>query len=129
MRYLSFIFLALSAAGAFAQSLLIEAESFQDKGGWVVDPQFVEQMGSPYLLAHGLGEPVENAVATVNFKEGGKYHVWVRTKNWVPGNWTPPGRFRVKVANQLLAPEFGKEPMWGWEYGGDDMAKKWIKEL
>jgi hypothetical protein len=35
--------------------ILIEAESFTGKGGWVVDPQFVEQMGSPYLLAHGLG--------------------------------------------------------------------------
>ncbi|MCE5348135.1 MAG: pyridine nucleotide-disulfide oxidoreductase, partial [Bacteroidales bacterium] len=38
--------------------VLIEAESFKDKGGWVVDQQFVEQMGSPYLLAHGLGNPV-----------------------------------------------------------------------
>ncbi|ODS78703.1 MAG: fumarate reductase [Cytophagaceae bacterium SCN 52-12] len=129
MRYLCFLFLALFATGAFAQSLLIEAESFQDKGGWVVDPQFVEQMGSPYLLAHGLGEPVQNAVATVNFKEGGKYHVWVRTKNWVPGNWTPPGRFQLKVASQLLATEFGKEPMWGWEYGGEATVQKGNNKL
>ena len=32
-------------------SLFIEAESFEEKGGWLVDPQFVEQVGSPYLLA------------------------------------------------------------------------------
>ena len=38
-------------------TVLIEAESFSNKGGWVVDPQFVEQMGSPYLLAHGMGIP------------------------------------------------------------------------
>ena len=38
--------------------LLVEAESFREKGGWFVDPQFTEQMGSPYLLAHGLGNPV-----------------------------------------------------------------------
>ena len=43
-------------------SVLIEAESFSNTGGWVVDPQFVEQMGSPYHLAHGLGKPVADAV-------------------------------------------------------------------
>ena len=32
---------------AVADSCLVEAEAFADKGGWVVDPQFVEQMGSP----------------------------------------------------------------------------------
>lgn len=47
--------------------LLIEAESFDEKGGWLVDPQFVEQMGSPYLLAHGMGNPVKNAKTVVNF--------------------------------------------------------------
>ena len=40
---------------------LVEAESFAAKGGWVVDPQFVDVMGSPYLLAHGMGEPVADA--------------------------------------------------------------------
>ncbi|MCK5705527.1 MAG: pyridine nucleotide-disulfide oxidoreductase, partial [Cyclobacteriaceae bacterium] len=45
----------------YGQSIFIEAESFNEKGGWLVDPQFVEQMGSPYLLAHGMGLTVENA--------------------------------------------------------------------
>ena len=44
---------ALAGAGQ-----LVEAEAFADKGGWSVDQQFVEQMGSPYLLATGVGRPV-----------------------------------------------------------------------
>jgi hypothetical protein len=41
-----------------APLVLLEAEQFANLGGWVVDQQFMDQMGSPYLLAHGLGEPV-----------------------------------------------------------------------
>jgi hypothetical protein len=41
--------------------VLIEAEGFANTGGWVVDPQFMDLMGSPYLLAHGLGVPVNDA--------------------------------------------------------------------
>ena len=51
---------------AQVSSCLVEAEAFADKGGWVVDPQFVEQMGSPYLLAHGKGMPVADAKTQVN---------------------------------------------------------------
>ena len=40
------------------EPLLIEAEDFADFGGWVLDSQFEAIMGSPYLLAHGLGRPV-----------------------------------------------------------------------
>ena len=29
--------------------ILLEAESFDKKGGWVTDQQFMDQMGSPYL--------------------------------------------------------------------------------
>lgn len=61
--------------------ILIEGESFENKGGWIVDPQFVEQMGAPYLLAHGLGTPVENAQTEIQSPSKGKYHVWIRTKN------------------------------------------------
>lgn len=54
-----FILILFSVLSVVSQAqnntLLIEAESFANKGGWVVDQQFVEQMGSPYLLAHGLG--------------------------------------------------------------------------
>ena len=63
--------------------ILVEAESFADKGGWVVDQQFMDIMGSPYLLAHGLGNPEEDATTQVNLPEAGVYEVWVRTYNWV----------------------------------------------
>ncbi|MAD91187.1 MAG: hypothetical protein CMQ54_00415 [Gammaproteobacteria bacterium] len=105
------------------QEILIEAESFIDKGGWVVDPQFVEQMGSPYLMAHGMGVPVSNAKTTIKFKETGKYHVWVRTKNWVPGNWEAPGRFNVVVNGKVLKNTLGLQNEWSWEYAGKTKVK------
>ena len=43
---------------AVAEELLIEAESFSQRGGWVLDQQFMDQMGSPYLMAHGMGTSV-----------------------------------------------------------------------
>ena len=39
---------AATAMRVCAGTYFVEAESFADKGGWVVDPQFVEQIGSPY---------------------------------------------------------------------------------
>lgn len=38
-----------------AETVLVEAESFENLGGWVVDQQFMDQMGSSFLLAHGVG--------------------------------------------------------------------------
>ncbi|MGB2954793.1 MAG: hypothetical protein WBB64_02365, partial [Anaerolineales bacterium] len=52
----------LSAANPKTElPVLVEAEGFADTGGWVIDPQFMDLMGSPYLLAHGLGVPVNDA--------------------------------------------------------------------
>lgn len=101
-----------------ADQILVEAESFSDQGGWVVDPQFVEQMGSPYLMAHGLGDPVANAVTTVRLEEAGTFHVWARTKDWVPGKWEAPGRFKILVNGEALPNILGVTPGWGWEYAG-----------
>ncbi len=104
--------------------MLVEAESFEDLGGWVVDAQFVDQMGSPYLLAHGLGTRVANAKTTVTFPETGTYRLWVRIKDWVPSRH--PGRFRVAVDGNELATEFGTTgDGWIWQDGGAvDVAKK-----
>ncbi len=101
-----------------AQGLLIEAESFSHKGGWVTDPQFTEEMGSPYLLAHGLGKPVENAFTTVGIPRAGRYHVWVRTKNWAPGNWKAPGAFLLRINGTLVADTLGTLPGWRWQNAG-----------
>lgn len=55
----------LGASPASESPILVEAEGFDDTGGWVIDPQSMDLMGSPYLLAHGLGVPVEDATTKV----------------------------------------------------------------
>jgi hypothetical protein len=111
-------FRAVSGAG---ERILVEAESFADPGGWVLDQQFMDQMGSPFLLAHGLGTPVRDAVTTVTFPATGKYHVWVRTRDWV-GTWNAPGapgRFRLLLDGTALPTTFGTEgAAWHWQDGG-----------
>ena len=47
-----------------AGQLFVEAESFAEKGGWKTDQQFIDQMGSSYLIAHGMGVPVSDAKGT-----------------------------------------------------------------
>jgi hypothetical protein len=101
--------------------VLVEAEQFAKLGGWVVDQQFMDQMGSPYLLAHGLGEPVGDAQTTVRFPTAGSYRVWVRTRDWVAPWKAPgaPGRFKVLVDGKPLGATFGTEGAeWHWQDGG-----------
>ncbi|MCX6906780.1 MAG: FAD-dependent oxidoreductase, partial [Verrucomicrobia bacterium] len=115
----------------FAQQVLIEAESFKDHGGWVLDTQFVDIMGSPYLLAHGLGKPVKDATTTVAFPSTGTYKVFVHTKDWVARWKAPgtPGKFRVLVNGKPLAQTFGtKGADWFWHDGGTvRIAKQEVK--
>ncbi|GLR16748.1 FAD-dependent oxidoreductase [Portibacter lacus] len=114
-----FLSLVISIATSFAQDrFLIEAESFSDKGGWVVDPQFVEQVGSSYLMAHGMGIPVRNASTEIEVTSKGEYQVWVRTKDWAPGPWDAPGRFFLKVNGIQLSQELGVIPEWNWQKAG-----------
>lgn len=108
----------------YATSILVEVESFKEKGGWVLDQQFAFQMGSPYLLAHGMGKPVANATTNVDFQKKGKYHVWVRTMNWAPGNWKAPGRFKLIINGQSIKEELGTQTGWGWQYAGEVKIKK-----
>ena len=90
-------------------------QSFE-AGGWGLDAQFMDVMGSPYLIAHGLGVRVLDAKARMTFPKAGEYRVWVRTRNWADGN---PGRFRVLIDGKPLAKEFGAGPRtWSWEDGG-----------
>jgi hypothetical protein len=106
------------------KEILVECESFDNKGGWVVDPQFVEQMGSPYLMAHGMGEAVENASSTIQIPSGGNYHVWARTTDWAPGNWSPPGEFNIWLGEEKLPKSMGHYKGWGWNYAGKVKVKK-----
>ena len=118
---LALTFLLSLARPALAADVLVEAESFKDHGGWMLDTQFIDIMGSPYLLAHGLGEPVKDATTTVKFPATGTYRVFVRTKDWVAPWKAPgaPGRFQVLVDGNPLKETFGtKGAEWFWHDGG-----------
>ena len=82
-----------------AEAVLIEAESFQRFGGWVVDQQSMDVMGSPYLLAHGLGQPVADAKTTVPIPKPGTYRVLIRTRDWV-ATWAHGGAGQVPGRDQ-----------------------------
>ncbi|MFA6563668.1 MAG: FAD-dependent oxidoreductase [Verrucomicrobiia bacterium] len=117
----------LGSAAAAVPVVLVEAESFEKKGGWVVDPQFMDIMGSPFLLAHGLGVPVSDATTTVKFPATGTYRVWVRTRDWVATWKAPgaPGRFLLIVNGRPLATTFGTEGAeWHWQDGGQVEIKQ-----
>lgn len=114
-----FLFLALPASAA--DSLFVEAEAFSDRGGWSVDSQFILNMGSAYLMAHGLGVPVENATTEVTFPSTGTYHLHVRTKDWVARWEAPgtPGRFQVAINGKPVPTAFGTQGAeWAWQEGG-----------
>ncbi|MBC8874192.1 MAG: FAD-dependent oxidoreductase [Planctomycetes bacterium] len=123
------IVLSLAAVvPAAAETVLLETERFDDLGGWVVDAQFMDQMGSPYLLAHGLGVAVSDATTTVNLPEAGTYRVWVRTRDWV-ATWNAPGapgKFQVLIDGKTLETQFGAEGAeWHWQDGGTvEIAKQ-----
>lgn len=113
--------LAVLVTTVCAQHILVEAEQFANTGGWDVDQQFMEQMGSAYLLAHGLGVPVKDAETTAQFPSPGTYHVWVRTRDWVAPWKAPgaPGKFQLLVNGKPLAETFGtKGAEWHWHDGG-----------
>ncbi len=130
MNKLFFLILLFSLGiGVHAQrkTILIEAESFANKGGWAVDQQFMDQMGSPFLIAHGMGIPVKDASTTVQFSEPGKYRMFVRTRNWAArwNNKDAPGKFQVLINGKTVAPVFGTEAMdWSWQDGGIIDVKK-----
>ncbi|HUS72071.1 MAG TPA: FAD-dependent oxidoreductase, partial [Sedimentisphaerales bacterium] len=115
------VLLSSIVSTAAASTVLVEAESFTNLGGWVVDQQFMDQMGSPYLLAHGLGQPVKEATTTVELAKTGKYRVWVRTRDWV-ALWKvagAPGRFQLLIDGKPLKTVFGtKGANWHWQDGG-----------
>jgi hypothetical protein len=104
-----------------AETILVEAEGFGELGGWAVDTQSMEQMGSAYLLAHGLGTTVKDAVTTITVPRAGKYHLWVRTRDWV-APWKAagsPGKFEVMIDGKAAPVTFGtRGDAWHWQDGG-----------
>ena len=118
--------LCFAAIAAQAETVLIEAESFDDWGGWVNNTQFMDQMGSPYLLAHGLGKPVADA-RTKFVVAGGRYNVWVRTKNWT-SFWHPDigaGTFNLIINGEKLPNLLGCQGKGEWLWvKADDVTLK-----
>ena len=115
------------------EEILVEAEMFDHKGGWVVDQQFTFEMGSSYLLAHGMGLAVEDATTEVKFKKAGEYHVYARTYNWT-SPWSDKrgaGAFQIAVGDQLLTNELGSTgTKWEWQYAGSvNIAKRCSQTL
>lgn len=109
--------------GSAPSGVLVEAEDFADHGGWMLDSQFESQMGSPYLLAHGLGRPVADARTTVSIPEGGEYEVLARTRDWAAPH--RPGRFALSINGERLERELGVHgPDWAWESAGKIVLPK-----
>lgn len=121
--------LIFAPAAARATTVWCEAELFAERGGWLHDAQFVDQMGSPYLLAYGLEKPGNDAVARVEVPRDGEYRLWVRCRDWLPES--SPGRFQVVLAGNVVAHVFGqsKSKGWVWEDGGARALKAGALEI
>lgn len=123
------LLLAVLLASGFcarAGGIFIECESFFEKGGWVLDQQFIDEMGSSYLLAHGMGKQVADASTTVNIPAEGLYTVWARTYNWTsPWSEKPgPGKFQIKIGKKILKPVLGSTgKCWEWQNAGQIRLK------
>jgi len=121
VRSISAALLVAGLAAATAQGADLvwqEAERFENPGGWTEDSQFIDQMGSPYMMAIGLGTPVEDAVTRVTLPRPGRYRLWARTRDWVPEHH--PGRFQILLDGKAVDQTFGANGRkgWHWEDGG-----------
>lgn len=98
--------------------ILLEAEQFDEYGGWVLDSLFEKDMGSAYLMAHGLGKPVEDALTTFNVPREETYRLWARVKDWVPEGH--PGRFAISIDGAFLSGALGADGLdWHWQLAGE----------
>lgn len=117
---ITFVFI-YSVFALQAQSVFVEAENFENPGGWVIDQQFMDLMGSPYLMAHGMGTPVADAETTLDFPEAGEYQVFVRTFNWT-SPWFKgegPGKFKLLVDGKSTGATLGASgSAWLWQDAG-----------
>lgn len=96
---------------AVGEPQIVEAEQFEQLGGWNPDSQFMDQLGSTVLIAHGLGEPVADATTIVTFPEVGTYEIWVRTRNWV-APWTFPEKVdQIDGVTEMEATAFAALPL------------------
>jgi hypothetical protein len=102
-----------------ANTVWIDAAAFQTQGGWLLDTQFVHLMGAPYLIAAGVGTPVQDAQAVFEVDQPGTYRLWVRSRNWMKEH--APGQFQITLDDQAVTNVFGKtdSDKWVWEPAGN----------
>ena len=99
---------------------LIEAENLEDLGGWVIDQQSIRNMGSAYIMAHGLGTPVRDAETSFYCEEEKEFKFWVRTRDWT-AFWckSQAGKFSLKVDDIEFSTILGTNGVeWAWQYVG-----------
>lgn len=112
--------------------IFIEAESFKNKGGWVIDTQSMEILHSAYLMAHGMGVPVEDAYTYIEIPNSGKYFVWVLTRDWT-AEWNvkdSAGKFQVKIDDLALENVLGTNGKnWAWQLAGSITLTKDIHKI
>lgn len=109
-----------SSHNARTGSILLCGSSFDNLGGWISDSQFMDVMGSSYLLAHGLGKPVDDASTSFFVEREGEYHIYVRTRNWT-AYWSDsaPGIFNLSIDGVPIEKTFGSgSAEWNWQEGG-----------
>ena len=115
------IIIFLSGCSESENTIFIESESFRYKGGWVIDQQFMDLMGSSYLMAHGMGIPVADASTSVEFPVKGVYNIFVRTYNWT-SPWYKgegPGKFQITINGEKTGSVLGADGSeWLWQDAG-----------
>ncbi len=122
-------------------SVMALATRFDDRGDWTVEQQFMLQMGSSYLLAHGIGTPLpKDAKTTILVPEDGDYTLFVRTKNWTKywSDGPTPGIFQVFVDGVPDEETFGTgesastgevTPFWCFQRGSVHHLSKGFHEI
>lgn len=131
-RLITLLIVVIGCLTAEASEIFLETESFSRHGGWVVDQQFMDQMGSPYIMAHGMGVPVADATTDFEVSISDTYYIYVRTYNWT-SPWTSrrgPGSFQLKVNGKYLSERLGDTgSRWQWQFAGKAKLRKGINAI
>ena len=99
----------------------IECETFDDLGGWSVETQCREAMGSFWIFAHGIGRPVADAKTEIELPGNGTWYFFARTRDWsaVWQRGSSAGRFQLLVDDKAFETELGTNgPEWNWQFCG-----------
>lgn len=108
-------------------NIFIEAESFKNKGGWVIDTASMETIHSAYLMAHGMGKPVEDAFTDFEITDNGTYSIYALTRDWT-AVWDvkdSAGKFTIKLDGIELSEILGTNGNgWAWQFAGKVQLEK-----